>query len=124
MIRYVLITYSCICILEPCDIERCPMCWRCYDCTNPECQCTLPEGMKNCKNLPAKMAIDYIRLYQDPHDVSHTIGCSPPDFPTAGFIQANIGMHTVELYILHITYMSCCNINCYIYVAYAVCGIL
>ena len=85
--------YIFVTLTEPCDIARCPMCWRCYDCTNPECQCTLPEGMKNCKNLPAKMAIDYIRLYQDPHDVSHTIGCSPPDFPTAGFIQANIGTY-------------------------------
>jgi hypothetical protein len=31
-----------------------------------DCQCTLPEGMKNCKNLPAEMKIDYIRLYQVP----------------------------------------------------------
>ena len=31
---------------------------------NAECQCTLPDGMKNCKNLPAKMEIDFIRLYQ------------------------------------------------------------
>jgi len=74
---------------EPCDIAHCPMCWRCYDCTNPDCQCTLPEGMKNCKNLPAEMSIDYIRLYQDKSDPSHTIGCSPEGFPTADYITAN-----------------------------------
>ena len=34
--------------------------------SNAECQCTLPDGMKNCKNLPAKMEIDFIRLYQVP----------------------------------------------------------
>jgi hypothetical protein len=49
---------------EPCDVKNCPCCWVCYDCTNPECQCTLPDGMKNCKNLPAEMQIDYIRVYQ------------------------------------------------------------
>jgi Beta-glucan synthesis-associated protein SKN1/KRE6/Sbg1 len=47
--------------------------------------------MKNCKNLPSKMEIDYIRLYQDKDDPSHTVGCSPEGFPTEGFITAHAG---------------------------------
>jgi Beta-glucan synthesis-associated protein SKN1/KRE6/Sbg1 len=47
--------------------------------------------MKNCKNLPAKMEIDYIRLYQDKDDPSHTVDCSPERFPTAEFIAAHAG---------------------------------
>ncbi len=74
---------------EPCDITHCKMCWRCYDCTNPDCQCTLPKGMQNCKNLPAEMKIDYIRLYQDPNDSKHTIGCSPPLYPTIDYITSH-----------------------------------
>ena len=69
---------------EPCDHEHCSACWHCYDCTNPDCQCSLPNGMKNCKNLPAKMEVDYIRLYQDRSDPLHTVECSPARFPTAG----------------------------------------
>ena len=56
-----------------------------------DCQCSLPDGMKNCKNLPAKMEIDYIRLYQDKEDPTHTLGCSPEGFPTAEFIAAHAG---------------------------------
>ena len=29
-----------------------------------DCQCTLPDGMKQCKNLPAELEIGFIRLYQ------------------------------------------------------------
>lgn len=58
---------------EPCPADTCGACWICYDCSNPECQCTLPDGMKNCKNLPAEMKIDYIRVYQDEDDPTHTV---------------------------------------------------
>eukprot|EP00600_Ochromonadales_sp_CCMP1393_P003710 CAMPEP_0174993998 /NCGR_PEP_ID=MMETSP0004_2-20121128/23383_1 /TAXON_ID=420556 /ORGANISM="Ochromonas sp., Strain CCMP1393" /LENGTH=562 /DNA_ID=CAMNT_0016248169 /DNA_START=58 /DNA_END=1746 /DNA_ORIENTATION=- len=74
---------------EPCPVHTCSSCWHCYDCTNPECQCALPNGMKGCRNLPAKMKVDYIRLYQDPDDDTHTVGCSPPGFPTAEFIAGH-----------------------------------
>mmetsp|Transcript_16193 Transcript_16193/g.27134 ORF Transcript_16193/g.27134 Transcript_16193/m.27134 type:complete len:165 (+) Transcript_16193:785-1279(+) len=37
--------------------------------------------------MPAEMKIDYIRLYQDPNDSSHTTSCSPPEFPTEQFIR-------------------------------------
>lgn len=56
------------------------------DCTNPDCQCSLPPSLQACANMPAEMKIDYIRLYQDPHDPSHTTSCSPPAYPTQQFI--------------------------------------
>ncbi len=74
---------------EPCPKDTCGACWECYDCMNPECQCALPKGMRGCRNLPAVMSIDWIRLYQDEHDESHTFGCSPPAYPTAEFIAAH-----------------------------------
>mmetsp|Transcript_9882 Transcript_9882/g.16405 ORF Transcript_9882/g.16405 Transcript_9882/m.16405 type:complete len:414 (+) Transcript_9882:553-1794(+) len=72
---------------EPCDIEQCSACYNCYDCTNPACQCALPEGMQNCNNLPAELKVDFIRLYQDRGNAGHTLSCSPPRFPTSGFIR-------------------------------------
>lgn len=74
---------------EPCPKDQCDACWVCYDCMNPECQCSLPKGMRRCKNLPAVMSIDWIRIYQDETDESHTFGCSPPAYPTAEFIAAH-----------------------------------
>lgn len=74
---------------EPCPKDQCGACWICYDCLNPECQCSLPKGMQGCKNLPAEMSIDWIRLYQDEEDETHTMGCSPPAYPTAQFIEAH-----------------------------------
>lgn len=76
---------------EPCDgIDKptCSACWECYDCTNPECQCSLPEAMRGCANLPAVMKIDYIRLYQDLKDPSRSVGCSPSSHPTEKYISA------------------------------------
>lgn len=61
----------------------------CFDCLNPECDCNIPEGMKNCHMFPTEMKIDFIRLYQDPHDSLHTLGCSPEGFPTKEFISIN-----------------------------------
>eukprot|EP01031_Cornospumella_fuschlensis_P026553 gene26553-32090_t len=74
---------------EPCPVDTCSACWHCYDCTNPECQCSLPDGLKGCKNLPAEMKVDYIRLYQDVTDSSHSLGCSTKSFPSAEFIAAH-----------------------------------
>jgi len=34
---------------------------------------------------PVEMWVDYIRVYQDPKKLN--IGCSPPDFPTADYIE-------------------------------------
>ncbi|RYY87742.1 hypothetical protein EON63_03555 [archaeon] len=56
-----------------------------------ECQCALPDGLKGCKNLPAEMKVDYIRLYQDVTDSSHSLGCSTKSFPSSQFIAAHAG---------------------------------
>lgn len=74
---------------EPCPVSQCAACYKCYDCTNPECQCALPEGLKGCRVLPAEMHIDYVRLYQDLGDSTHSLGCSTPSFPSAEFINAH-----------------------------------
>ena len=35
------------------------------------------------------MSIDWIRLYQDEDDETHTMACSPPNYPTAEFIEGH-----------------------------------
>ena len=35
--------------------------------------------------FPSTMRIDYVRVYQDPNAVN--IGCDPPGFPTAAYIE-------------------------------------
>ena len=35
--------------------------------------------------FPTTMKVDWIRVYQDPDNVN--IGCDPPDFPTAAYIN-------------------------------------
>ena len=47
------------------------------------------QGMKNCAMFPAEMEIDYIRVYQNKQDSTHTLGCSPPEYPTAEYIEAH-----------------------------------
>ena len=52
-----------------------------------------PEGMKNCAMFPSEMLIDYVRIYQDKSDSLHTVGCSPPNYPTEGYIKGNPGKY-------------------------------
>eukprot|EP00968_Pinguiococcus_pyrenoidosus_P027658 scaffold7397_cov277-Pinguiococcus_pyrenoidosus.AAC.3 len=69
----------------------------CYDCKKNECLCGMPPGM--CKAFEradldqeddgARFLVDYVRIYQDPDDSRHTVGCDPPDFPTRRYIQAH-----------------------------------
>ena len=35
--------------------------------------------------FPVHLRVDYIRVYQDPDNIN--IGCDPPDFPTAAYIN-------------------------------------
>ena len=35
--------------------------------------------------FPSTLRVDYIRVYQDPNNVN--VGCDPPDFPTAAYIN-------------------------------------
>lgn len=37
--------------------------------------------------FPASFLIDYIRVFQDTNNPSHTVGCSPSSHPTAKFIE-------------------------------------
>lgn len=58
--------------------------------------------MKGCKNFPAAMRVDYIRLYQDGADPAHTLSCSPPSHPTAEFISGHIGeWRCLSVYCVH-----------------------
>ncbi|PCH33736.1 glycoside hydrolase family 16 protein [Wolfiporia cocos MD-104 SS10] len=42
--------------------------------------------------FPSIMRVDYVRVYQDPSNIN--IGCDPPDFPTAAYINEYIGAYT------------------------------
>ncbi|OCH96052.1 glycoside hydrolase family 16 protein [Obba rivulosa] len=42
--------------------------------------------------FPTSMKVDYIRVYQDPNNIN--IGCDPPDFPTAAYINEYIEAYT------------------------------
>lgn len=44
-------------------------------------------GSGGLTSLPGHFLVDYIRWYQDPSMIN--IGCNPPDFPTAEYIQEN-----------------------------------
>ena len=41
-------------------------------------------------NFPAKLRVDYIRVYQDPN--AKNIGCDPDDFPTQAYIYQYVLM--------------------------------
>lgn len=78
----------------------------CLDCGNPEClRCPQSTGWLAdlCKDIdprrPAKYEIDYIRIYQDKTDPSHTLGCDPPEYPTKQYIQDNWEKYTFNSYI-------------------------
>lgn len=58
-----------------------------YDCKDPEGQCGMNSGF--CKSLPAHFYVDYVRVYQNKQDPSHTLGCNPPDFPTKRYIKGH-----------------------------------
>ena len=61
---------------------------KCFDCAEPACLCNLPKGF--CKNFPAFLDIDYVRVYQDSSENSnHVLGCSPRARPTKLFIEAH-----------------------------------
>ncbi|CAL1705276.1 unnamed protein product [Somion occarium] len=43
-------------------------------------------------HFPATMKVDWIRVYQDPDAIN--IGCDPPNFPTAAYIEGYIEAYT------------------------------
>ena len=46
------------------------------------------------KYFPHVMAVDWIRVYQDPDDPEADIGCDPDDMPTAAYINRHIEAYT------------------------------
>jgi hypothetical protein len=72
--------------------EWCP---RCYDCDDPKCACRFYPGF--CEMIRTNktiMYIDSVRVYQsidaDAHvGAPHTLGCDPPDYPTAEWIHGH-----------------------------------
>lgn len=70
-------------------------CEKCYDCDDPTCSCSFYPGF--CQVLrdgDVAMKIDSIRVYQssDPSahvGANHTLGCDPPEYPTAEFIEGH-----------------------------------
>ncbi|KAL7561448.1 hypothetical protein ACA910_020271 [Epithemia clementina (nom. ined.)] len=67
----------------------------CLDCADPACLvCPDTTGWLQdfCQDVavdnPAEFLIDYIRVYQDLNDASHTLGCNPPQYPTRDLIEA------------------------------------
>ncbi|PWN95541.1 SKN1-domain-containing protein [Tilletiopsis washingtonensis] len=42
--------------------------------------------------FPATMSVDYVRIYQPPDKIN--VGCDPPNFPTADYIQKHLEAYT------------------------------
>ena len=43
--------------------------------------------------FPTTMSIDYIRIYQPKNAIN--IGCDPPNFPTAQYIETSVLLHVI-----------------------------
>ena len=65
---------------EGCDCD-------CYECGNPDCDCTLPTGY--CDMFPAHFEIDYVRVWQAKNEPNHQLGCSTKDRPSEQFIKGH-----------------------------------
>ena len=59
----------------------------CNDCRDPACACAVPKGL--CDMLPARMTVDFVRVYQNANDTRYTLGCSPPTRPTKQWIDGH-----------------------------------
>jgi hypothetical protein len=96
---------------DPCMLANPGMCSSegellCRDCADPAClRCPETTGwlVDFCNDInperPAEYKIDYIRVYQDTDDPTHTLGCSPPDFPTKQYIDQNWDKYTFDPYV-------------------------
>ena len=78
----------------------------CRDCADARClQCPEQTGWLEdfCKDVdpenPAEYKIDYVRVYQDTSDPAHTLGCSPPEYPTKDYIEENWDKYTFDPWI-------------------------
>lgn len=67
-------------------------CPKCYDCSNPTCSCAFYPGFCKMIQKGVSMKIDSVRVYQTKNHSAHvgnkhTLGCDPPEYPTAQFIK-------------------------------------
>lgn len=60
---------------------------KCYECGNPDCDCTLPTGY--CDQFPAHFEVDYVRVWQAKNEPKHQLSCSTQDRPTELFIKGH-----------------------------------
>lgn len=83
--------------------SECPVNCPCkkYDCLSTSWAelCGFSEGfcdmMKDQKNKP-EYKINWVRVYQDPNDPVHKVGCSTPERPTRKWIEAHEGVYKTE----------------------------
>ncbi|KAJ1454658.1 beta-glucan synthesis-associated protein-domain-containing protein [Pelagophyceae sp. CCMP2097] len=59
----------------------------CYDCGDAKCDCGMPTGF--CGNLPAHYEVESVRIYQNPDEPTHKVGCSTDAKPTKAFIAGH-----------------------------------
>jgi beta-glucan synthesis-associated protein KRE6 len=58
-----------------------------YDCKTDKGRCGFAPGF--CHTLPATFRVDSVRIYQNKNNTNHSVGCSPPSFPTKKYIIGN-----------------------------------
>lgn len=78
----------------------------CRDCADPNClRCPeetawLADFCQDIQpNNPARYLIDYVRIYQDVNDATHTLGCDPPGLPTTDYVAQNWQRYTFNSFI-------------------------
>ena len=76
-----------------CDCEN-------FDCHSTDWQsvCGFADGF--CKMMtaeePPKYKVNWVRVYQDPNNPVHKVGCSTPERPTRRFIEAHADLYKTE----------------------------
>eukprot|EP00542_Grammatophora_oceanica_P020398 CAMPEP_0194039022 /NCGR_PEP_ID=MMETSP0009_2-20130614/11211_1 /TAXON_ID=210454 /ORGANISM="Grammatophora oceanica, Strain CCMP 410" /LENGTH=561 /DNA_ID=CAMNT_0038681721 /DNA_START=332 /DNA_END=2017 /DNA_ORIENTATION=+ len=83
--------------------HQCPASCPCkkYNCQSPEWEqtCGFSEGfcdMLQDADGPPEYKIDWVRIYQDPDNEVHKVGCSTPERPTRRYIEAHEALYKTE----------------------------
>lgn len=79
----------------------------CTDCGDPECLTICPEATSwladFCQEIhpdnPAEFLIDYVRVYQNPNDASHSVTCDPVGLETSEYINENWEKYTFNPFV-------------------------
>jgi len=70
-------------------------CSKCYDCTDSKCHCSFHHGFCDMmKDGKVDMLVDHIRVYQNPNDAHHTVGCDLKDYPSREYIKGHEGRYS------------------------------